>query len=316
MPIPSDWSQKLSAFVERWQSNPSSSDEYLGDQPFPEFVLTEQASSWEDLLRWLDELNDSWCFRGQSQSEWLLHTSLDRAVKKSLSSTNRSGYYHLQREAEGRELLFRFQQQAHRYVRHLPSDDDLSSWFALMQHHGVPTRFLDWTRSPYVATYFAMEEEPQGQNKRSAIWAIDLKWLKETAGALLVKWHDKRKTDYPRDLKGQSEYISKSLGDIDVPAIIQIDPLRTDERMAGQQGFFLCKLIHEATFNQILMSMMIHATMPNQPVVRKLEVPSSHRISFLKNLRSMNIHRASLFPGLDGFGQSLRLDLEIKVNGS
>ena len=37
------------------------------------------------------------------------------------------------------------------------------------------------------------------------------------------------------------------------------------------------------------------------------------RIKFLENLRAMNIHRASLFPGLDGFCQSLKLDLEIKV---
>jgi hypothetical protein len=108
MPIPSDWSQTLRTFVERWQSHPGSSDEFLGDQPFSEFVLTEQASSWDDLLRWLEELNDSWCFRGQSQSEWLLHTSLDRAVKKSFSSINSSGHYHLPREAEGRELLFVF----------------------------------------------------------------------------------------------------------------------------------------------------------------------------------------------------------------
>jgi len=61
--------------------------------------------------------------------------------------------------------------------------------------------------------------------------------------------------------------------------------------------------------------MMIRSEIPDQPVVRKLEVGNSHRIEFLKNLRAMNIHRASLFPGLDGFGQSLRLDLEIKVKG-
>jgi len=54
--------------------------------------------------------------------------------------------------------------------------------------------------------------------------------------------------------------------------------------------------------------------LPNRPVVRKLVVNRELRIEFLKNLRAMNIHRASLFPGLDGFGQSLKLDLEIKVN--
>jgi hypothetical protein len=52
---------------------------------------------------------------------------------------------------------------------------------------------------------------------------------------------------------------------------------------------------------------------PDQPAVRRLVLKSELRIGFLRNLRAMNIHRASLYPGLDGFGQSLRLDLEMKV---
>ncbi len=67
------------------------------------------------------------------------------------------------------------------------------------------------------------------------------------------------------------------------------------------------------------MTMMMHpktSEMPDlrdRPVIRRLVLSSKLRIEFLKNLRAMNIHRASLFPGLDGFGQSLKLDLEIKV---
>jgi hypothetical protein len=37
------------------------------------------------------------------------------------------------------------------------------------------------------------------------------------------------------------------------------------------------------------------------------------RIRFLEELRRMNIHRASLFPGLDGFAKSLAVNLEIAV---
>jgi PII-like signaling protein len=37
------------------------------------------------------------------------------------------------------------------------------------------------------------------------------------------------------------------------------------------------------------------------------------RITFLKQLREMNIHSASLFPGLDGFGKSLKNNLKIKA---
>ena len=37
-------------------------------------------------------------------------------------------------------------------------DDNRLEWLALMQHYGAPTRLLDFTRSPYVACFFALEE--------------------------------------------------------------------------------------------------------------------------------------------------------------
>ena len=83
--------------------------------------------------------------------------------------------------------------------------------------------------------------------------------------------------------------------------------------MAAQQGFFLCKLVGQATFNQMLMTMMIHPDTADQPVVRRLEVSGKSRIGFLKRLRAMNIHRASLFPDLDGFCRFLSLNSEIRA---
>jgi hypothetical protein len=59
--------------------------------------------------------------------------------------------------------------------------------------------------------------------------------------------------------------------------------------------------------------MMIHPETSDRPVVRKLEVDIRQRTRFLRNLRGMNIHRAALFPGLDGVGESLKIDMEIKV---
>ena len=120
-------------------------------------------------------------------------------------------------------------------------------------------------------------------------------------------------------MKARAVCVNGLLSHTEKPVILRIDPQRLDARMAGQRGFFLCKLFHQATFNIILMGMMSHPkvadepTVPDHPVVRRLVLKPELRIPFLKNLRAMNIHRASLFPGLDGFGQSLRLDLEMKV---
>lgn len=152
MPIPHDWSPNLTTFVNEWKRKSTNGeflgDEYLGDNPFHNFVLAEKAKTWEHFLRWLDELQGSWCFRGQREAAWLLHTSLDLNVKREHSSPNSFSLYHMDREIEARELLYRFQQYAHNYLRHVPPMNDLSSWYALMQHHRVPTRLLDWTESP------------------------------------------------------------------------------------------------------------------------------------------------------------------------
>jgi hypothetical protein len=93
------------------------------------------------------------------------------------------------------------------------------------------------------------------------------------------------------------------------PSVFKVEPLETAERMSAQQGLFLCKLFHIASFNQTLMRVMITPKVVERPVIRKLEIEGIRRIEFLRNLRAMNIHRASLFPGIDGFGYSLKLDL-------
>jgi hypothetical protein len=313
MPIPSDWSDQLKTFVHDWHAT-GTTREHLGDDPFHRFVLTERASSWNEFLAWLNELEGHWCFRGQRESGWNLHTSLDRAVKREFRGPNSIGYDHLDRATVERDLLFRFQQQAHRYIENLPASDDLGSWFALMQHHGVPTRLLDWTQSSYVGLYFALDEEPQGKEKRAAIWSINLDWLENKSDDLLLV-EPATESRYPT---ARAEYFNQllKLKRDEKPVIVKIDPSRTNERMAAQQGFFLCSLLRQASFNQIVMGMMMEGPEPpDQPVVRKLEIPIDLRIEFLKKLRAMNIHRASLFPDLDGFGRSLRLDLEIKVKG-
>jgi len=314
LPVPPNWSQQLRQFAGKLKQNPRE-ETYVGDGPFANFVVTEQSASWHDFLAWSNELHGSWCFRGQRESVWSLHTLLDRAVERRCSSdfadgSHLTGYYHLDRGTEQRELLFRFQQQAHLYIQNLPSSGDLASWFALMQHHGAPTPLLDWTKSPYVAAYFAFEEEPEGKEKRCAVWTINLDWLESRGRELLQSKASCSLSDDPEVRVG---WINNLLAQSKEAVIVRIDPLMSNERMAAQQGVLLCKLLHEASFGQNLMRMMICPETPDQPVIRKLELRAGSRKEFLKNLRAMNIHRGSLFPGLDGFARSLRLDLEIKT---
>ena len=94
-------------------------------------------------------------FRGQGREEWKLIPSLAREIS------------HLR--AEG-ALIKRFMQNAAIHVANPPRDE--WEWMVLMQHHRAPTRLLDWSESPLVALYFAVEEIDNSSGD-GVVWCLD-----------------------------------------------------------------------------------------------------------------------------------------------
>lgn len=111
-------------------------------------TLTE----YTDDLRGVQGYHDL-AFRGQGNIDWKLYPSIARD-----DLIPRASRFNERHDAE-REMFEEFKRAA---ANHLPTRSGRSDLelLAIAQHHGLPTRLLDWTRSALVALWFAVEKQP------------------------------------------------------------------------------------------------------------------------------------------------------------
>ncbi len=286
------------------------SDIYRRIDMFHDLVTEDKPiETWDDFQRWVKPLEKRAFFRGLSKYEHRLETTIERAAlfewqSKDKTSSGRDRESELSHECQ---VLKRFQSGAHHYLPSIPSDDEVIDWLAIMQHHGAPTRMMDFTRSVYVALYFAMEREPK---KDCSLWAIDRDWLEARSMEMLRSYDEPLKTN---DLEEQRRYFNRVLltKSTERPTIIEAKSKRLNQRMMAQQGVHLCRIGMQVNFTTTLMCMLVYPKPVRKPVVRRIRIMKTRRPQFLENLQRMNITAATLFPGLDGFARSLGFDIDI-----
>ena len=183
-----------------------------------------------------------------------------------------------------------------------PADDDDLSWLFLMQHHGSPTRLLDWTRSPLVAMYFVVSE---ARCKDGELWAMHPENLNRPSGVdgILLP-----RSAILRFLAGEPRW-NKSLDElaqeVGLPVVpnnpVAFRPPMRFNRMVAQLSTFT---IHPepkptgrgATIPELLQD--------EEHLVRYI-VPASCKGTIFRDLAALGITRASLFPDLDGLSRTI-----------
>jgi hypothetical protein len=239
----------------------------------PEYLTTVA----ETLETWVDEEGTDFSpwFRGHHQSSWRLQPTVYRSEFTNLS------------EDDCRQD---FKLRAYPYLVNTARDPvDDWEWYFVMQHHGLPTRLLDWTESPLVALYFALREATG--NFDAAVWMLDPWWLNEHTGGFdnEILW-----SNDPRVLNYLPVPFARGVVIPDKP--IAIEAPYTSRRIAAQRGAFT---LHGSARKPLEK----HPELAKRLV--KIIVPRGN-INNMKNaLRSAGIRETLVFPELPGLCREL-----------
>lgn len=249
------------------------------------------------LVEW-DEIHPyairrGWLFRGESSKIWEPKTLLERCCDRLAIRPT------LRRTIEDR-MIREFRRAYHQFALHVPDRQAILEWLSIMQHHGAPTRLLDFTYSAYVAAYFAVEQAEED----CVVWGIDGPWALQRSEELLRSAGKSNTDQMYKPFMDEDEKIAQSLimSKPYVSAAWPVNPFRLNERLRVQQGVFLIQGDISRPFRDNLEA--LSKGRRSKHIVR-IVIPKSKRTEVLKRLWSMDISRAALFPGLDGFARSL-----------
>ena len=245
--------------------------------------------SWSDLqdLLFNDAFNDKinrirspYIYRGLSKFDYQLKTSLIR-----LKGTYEELEFH---------LLRNFKKYSSRPDISNKSDWE---WLALAQHHGLPTRLLDWTYSPYVALHFATTEIEK-YHKDGVIWALNYeslrKYLPEKLQTKLNQIGSNSFTiDMLQELYQNITELSREKSDF----VVAFEPPSLDDRIVNQYAIFTFMSHSTSILNQWLLD--------KPDLYFRIRIPAGMKWEIRDRLDQVNINERVLFPGMDGLSKWL-----------
>ena len=242
-----------------------------------------RADTWDKFLKIISTPPYShWAFRGERDERVPLYSSLSRYLQA--FSVARDAWP----DQEARILRI-FKRKAPQFLAQPPDAEDDFQWLALMQHHGAPTRLIDFTWSPYVAAFFALERTMAD----GVVWAMNPARIESSRAPEPTHMDPRVGANFRRYfLKGNHRIIWMG------------EPHNMNRRLIAQSGTFAVPGVLDLPIDRIVKT-------PNQEdVLAKIVLPNSVREVGMRELYRMNITYATLFPDLDGLARSMGYELE------
>ena len=175
--------------------------------------------------------------------------------------------------------------------------DSTWNWLALGQHHGLPTRLLDWTNSPYVALHFATSHTHEF-DRDGVVWMVDYVRVHELVPAPLRDCLEREgaalfTTEMLASVAAGLDELER-LGD---DFVVFVEPPSFDERIVNQYALFSLLSRPDASMDEWL------ARHPE--LARRVVIPAELKWEVRDKLDQANVTERVLFPGLDGLTRAL-----------
>ena len=239
--------------------------------------------SWEDFLGILEEYFLDWnefIYRGHRDSTWNLQSTFDRTYKNVINELGKENSKDLPKfgyEECLKQHLDNFINNCTGKRGRNPRILTESEWWALGQHFGLETPLLDWTKAPFIAAYFALENKNIPPSQLRTVWAFS------QLGQLEIICNQDENYDLPLDTLEHIRLINC--------------PIDENERLLAQQGIFTITPNGYSIEEFILERVDIVGF---SPILYRIDIPEYLRGVFLKYLEAMNINSATIFPDLIG----------------
>jgi hypothetical protein len=254
-------------------------------------------SSAEELLTELNGLPNHYIYRGHADADWQLESSLERVVGDAWSAVSARMFEDY--------ALGLFESKFHLYDRENIQPASKLAWLSIMQHYGVPTRLLDFTASPYVALYFALEGYSPRTKKDFAVFAIDYTAIMERSVAYISE-QDQSFQETRQSVHQKQDVVFGAVVDTNAYDVAWItEPKQVNARLDRQAGTFLLSGNPASRIKDVLNSSTYSAV-----DLRKYRIPNQMYKGIFALLRKMNVTSKSLYGDLDGLARSIKMELQ------
>jgi hypothetical protein len=169
------------------------------------------------------------------------------------------------------------------------------NWLALAQHHGLPTRLLDWTYSPYVALHFAtIRTDPYDRD--GVIWMVDYVRAHEQAPPKLRECLDDEGANvFTTEMLASVAEGLPEFDELGEDFVVFVEPPSFDERIVNQYALFSLMSRADASLDDWLEK--------RPELARRVVVGADLKWEVRDKLDQANITERVLFPGLDGLSR-------------